>query len=138
MVKINWVSLKIWPNTNTSTNSIARIWSEDLKMSEIILSDKTIEYRRQKGPNYRISAKFLNDIMKRSNTTPVKVPRSLVALALTKNLDSVWQGCDNQNNNNLSLIFLPHIYGVMYWKIFEDKFHPLLKILLTIFIIQDK
>ena len=67
MVKINWVSLKIWPNTNTSSNSIARIWSEDLKMPEIILSDKTIEYRRQKGPNYRLSAKFLNDIMKRSS-----------------------------------------------------------------------
>ena len=35
-------------------------------MPEIILSDKTIEYRRQKGPNYRILAKFLNDIMDRS------------------------------------------------------------------------
>ena len=67
MVKINWVSLKIWPNTNTSSNSIDRIWSEDLEMPEIILSDKTIEYRRQKGPNYRISAKFLNEIMDRSN-----------------------------------------------------------------------
>ena len=72
------------------------------------------------------------------HTTPVKVPRPLVALALAKNLDSVWPWCDYQNNNNLALIFLPHIYGVMYWKFLEDKFHPLLKTLLTIFIIQDK
>ena len=48
------------------------------------------------------------------HTTPVKVPRPFVALALAKNLDSVWPWCDYQNNNNLALIFLPHIYGVMY------------------------
>ena len=36
-------------------------------MPEIILSDKTIVYRQLKGPNYRISAKFLNEIMDRSN-----------------------------------------------------------------------
>ena len=70
------------------------------------------------------------------HTTPVKVPRPLVALALAKNLDSVWPWCDYQKNNNLALIFLPHIYGNLkrYWKFLEDKFHPLLKTLLTIFI----